>query len=98
MLANAFFAATVIFLAALFYILQECSFLSPYRNLIIERYGKTIAVYAALVFLNLLAIIFSVSRRFFLKDTGHKLAHLEKQLRSGRSISEELSRKIAGEE
>jgi len=30
----------------------------------------------------------------FLKDTGEKLAHLEKQLRSGGTISEELSRRL----
>jgi hypothetical protein len=29
-----------------------------------------------------------------LKDTGRKLAHLEKQLRTGESLSEELSRRL----
>jgi hypothetical protein len=32
---------------------------------------------------NLFALLFSVNRRFFLKDTGRKLSHLDKQLRVG---------------
>ena len=98
MIANALFATTVIFLAMGFYIFQECTFLTPWRDLILKRCGTTIAVYSMLLFLNLSAIVFSVSRRFFLKDTGRKLAHLEKQLLSRQSISNELSEKIAGEE
>jgi hypothetical protein len=97
-LANAFFASTVILLAFGFWVFQECTFLVPYRQLILSQYGSTIATYASLLFLNLLAGTFTVSRRFFLKDTGRKLAHLEKQLRSRQSISEELSERIAGEE
>ncbi len=97
MIANALFATTVIFLAIAFYVIQECTFLTPWRNQILTRYGITIAAYAMLLFLNLLGIVFSLSRRFFLKDTGRKLAHLERQLRSRQSISEELSRRIEGD-
>ena len=98
MLANAFFASTVILLAFAFWILQECSFLAPYREVILDRYGVVIAVYLAVLFCNLLAGTFVASRRLFLKDTGAKLAHLEKQLRSRQSISQELSERIAGDE
>jgi hypothetical protein len=98
MLANAFFATTVIFLAIAFYLLQECAFLIPCRTLICTRYGGVVAVFSALLFTNLLAGIFALSRRFFLKDTGRKLAHLEHQLRSRQSISDELSRRIEEEQ
>jgi len=50
------------------------------------------------LFLNLLAGFFLLTRRLLLKDTGQKLAHLEKQLRGRESISEELSRRIAEHE
>ncbi len=53
---------------------------------------------AVLLFLNLLGIVFSLSRRFPLKDTGRKLAHLGRKLRSRQSISEELSRRIEGDQ
>ncbi len=97
MLANSFFAATVVMLAIGFYLMAECRFLIPYRALILREHGREILVFAALLFANLLAGFFTVGRRFFLKDTGRKLAHLEKQLRSRESISEELSRRIEGE-
>ena len=98
MLASSFFATTVIFLAIGFYLLDQCRFLIPYRKLIFGAYGARIALFAALLFINLIAGIFAISRRFFLKDTGRKLAHLERQLRSPQSISDELTQKIRGEE
>jgi hypothetical protein len=95
---NALFATTVIFLGMAFYLLQECTFLIPYRDLLYHKYGGEIATFAGLLFVNLLAGIFALSRHLFLKDTGDKLAHLEKQLRGRETISEELTRRIAREE
>ena len=95
MIPNVFFATTVVFLAIGFFLLQECSFLIPYRTLLIEKYGPTIALFAALLFLNLFALIYVVVRKLLLKETGRKLAHIEKQIRTGESISEELSRRLS---
>jgi len=95
MIPNVFFATTVIFLAIGFCLLQECSFLIPYRTLLIEKYGRTIALFAALLFLNLFALMYVVVRKLLLKETGRKLAHIEKQIRTGESISEELSRRLS---
>ena len=95
MIPNVFFATTVVFLAIGFFLLQECSFLIPYRTLLIEKYGRTIALFAALLFLNLFALMYVVVRKLLLKETGRKLAHIEKQIRTGESISEELSRRLS---
>ncbi|MDX2181138.1 MAG: hypothetical protein SFV18_16205 [Bryobacteraceae bacterium] len=95
MITNIFFATTVIFLAIGFLLLQECTFLIPYRSLLIEKYGKTIALFAALLFLNLFALMYVVVRKLLLKETGRKLAHIEKQIRTGESISDELSRRLS---
>jgi hypothetical protein len=43
---------------------------------------------------NLTAAFYSIGRRLFLKDTGQKLAHIEKQLRTDDTISEELSHRL----
>ena len=94
MVANAFFATTVICMALGLYLLQECQFLIPYRTLMLHKYAGEIALFATALFANLFALIHAVTRRVFLKDTGQKLAHLEKQLRSGPSISEELSQRL----
>ena len=97
MIKNAFFVTSILFLAVLFFLMQELSFLIPYRRLLFYEYGWTILALGALLFLNLLAGVFVLSRRLFLKNTGEKLAHLEKQLRSGQSISEELSERLREE-
>ena len=98
MFKNALFATVVVFLAVAFYLMDELRFLIPYRDAILERHGGEIALFSVVLFLNLLAGFFVLTRRLLLKDTGQKLAHLEKQLRGRESISEELSRRIAEHE
>ena len=58
---------------------------------------RVIAVYAAALFLNLFALIYLFVRKLLFKETGRKLAHIEKQLRSGDTISEELSQRLRGD-
>jgi hypothetical protein len=94
MIGNAVFATTVIFLALALYLLQECRFLIPYRHVIFMRYGGHLATFAAALFINIFTAVYLIARKLFLKDTGRKLAHLEKQLRTGPSISEELSERL----
>jgi hypothetical protein len=96
MIANSLIATSVLFLALAFWVLQEATFLVPYRQLLFQKYGGVLLVFAAVLFLNLFAAIYAAWRRLFLKDTGRKLAHLEKQLRTGSSISEELSELLKG--
>ena len=98
MFKNALFATVVVFIAVVFYLMDELRFLIPYRDAILERHGREIALFSVVLFFNLLAGFFVLTRRLLLKDTGQKLAHLEKQLRGRESISEELSRRIAEHE
>jgi hypothetical protein len=93
-IANAVFITTVLFLALGVYLLQECRFLIPYRHILFGRYGLALALFGAALFVNLFAAVYLACRVFFLKDTGRKLAHLEKQLRSGGSLSDELTRRL----
>jgi len=94
MIGNAFLATTVLFMGLGFFLLQECQFLIPYRRLLWVKYGAALMIFAAALFLNLFAAVYLTCRKIFLKDTGRKLAHVEKQVRSGSSISEELSRRL----
>jgi hypothetical protein len=94
MIASAVFVTTIIFLAIGIFLLQECQFLIPYRHVVFVKYGGTIALFAAALFVNILAGVYTLCRTFFLKDTGRKLAHLEKQLRTGESLAGELSRRL----
>jgi hypothetical protein len=94
MIANAFFAATILVMALGLYLMGEVQFLVPYRTLLWERYAPAIAVFAATLFLNLFAAVYLIGRKLFLKDTGRKLEHLDKQLRTGAPLVEELSRRL----
>jgi hypothetical protein len=94
MIGNTVCATTVFFLALALYLMQECRFLIPYRHVIFVKYGGILAAFAAALFVNIFAAVYLIARKLFLKDTGRKLAHLEKQLRTGESISEELSERL----
>jgi len=94
MVTNVFFATTILFMAAGFFLLDQCRFLIPYRSLLLQRYGATILLFAALLFINIYAAIYFGVRKLLLKETGRKLAHVEKQLRTGQSISEELTERL----
>ncbi len=94
MIASSIFVASILSLACGFYLMGELTFLSPYRTFILHRYGPTIGWFTLLAFLNLFAVVLVINRKLFLRDTGRKLAHVEKQLRTGSSISAELSERL----
>jgi len=94
MFGNALFAAAATLVAIAIFLLEQCRFLIPYRTLLWYGYRDIILCFAAVLFVNLTAAFYSIGRRLFLKDTGQKLAHIEKQLRTGDTISEELSRRL----
>jgi hypothetical protein len=85
MIANALFAATGLTLALLFLLLGQLRFLIPYRSLLVRHYGTTILLCVAVMFVNLTGALFTFGRRFFLKDTGRKLAHFDRELNAGRT-------------
>ncbi len=88
---------TVLMLALGFFLLQECAFLIPYRRLIWARYAGAIGLFGTALFVNLFAGVYLACRKFFLADTGRKLAHLEKQLRTDGSLSDELAQRLKEE-
>ena len=94
MLANAVFVATLIFLTLGFGLTHELRFLAPWRSLILHHYLKSIALYCALLFANLLGLTIWIERKFFLRDTGRKLRHFDQEIHSGHS---ELSEEIAAQ-
>ena len=94
MIGNLLLLTTAIFLAGVFFLMEQCRFLIPYRHLLWVKYAGAIATFGTVLFVDLFAGLYLLSRKVFLKDTGRKLAHLEKQLRTGTSLSEELSERL----
>ena len=98
MFANAVFVATLIFLALGFWLMSQMHFLIPLRSLIVHSYLCMITTYCALLFANILGLTIWIERKFFLRDTGRKLKHLDQEIHSGHSeLSEEITAQF-GEE
>ncbi len=91
MIANAVFVATLIFLALGFGLMSQMHFLVPWRGLILHAYLQSIATYCALLFANILGLTIWIERKFFLRDTGRKLKHLDQEIHTGKSeLSDEI--------
>jgi hypothetical protein len=72
---------------------MQLDFLLPYKHFVIAQYGAAILVYLGLLALNLFGLFFCLTRKLLLKDTGRKLAHLEKQLQAG-EVARDLSERL----
>jgi len=100
MIANALILTIAILFLLGFWLMGELKFFIPYKAFLLHEYGTAILAFVGVLFLNVFAVAFAVNRRFFLKDTGRKLSHLDKQLHVGQgelpapsidSVDEELS-------
>jgi hypothetical protein len=78
-IANALLITIAVTLAFGFALMGELKFLIPFKVVIWKTYAAYILSYCGLLFVNIFAAAFALNRKFFLKDTGRKLAHLDKQ-------------------
>jgi hypothetical protein len=98
MIANSAFLAAMVMLVLAFFVVEQLSFLSGAKALLLERYLWPIVGGVAVVFLNLFSLCYLTGRQLFLKETGRKLAHVEKQLHAGDTIVRDLSERLEAEE
>jgi hypothetical protein len=83
MLANALILTIAILLAVGFWLMDQLKFLIPYKHILFQQYSGHIFAWLATVFANLFAAIYAIQRKFFLKDTGRKLSHIDRQIAAG---------------
>ena len=83
MIANALILTIAILLAVGFWLMDELKFLIPYKRILIHQYGGLLLGWATVVFANLFAGVYAIQRKFFLKDTGRKLSHVDQQIAAG---------------
>jgi hypothetical protein len=83
MIANALLLAVAFLLGIAFYLMGELKFLVPYRAFLFHEYARALSIFFATLFLNFFAGAFLLIRKFFLKDTGRKLSHVDKQFHVG---------------
>jgi hypothetical protein len=85
MIANSLIITITILLALGFWLMGELRFLIPYRTVLLHQYGGVILLALTVVTTNIFAAVHLIQRKFFLKDTGRKLSHLDRQVTSGHS-------------
>jgi len=98
MIANSAFLAAMVLVLILFVLMDQLSFLAPYKKLIFAEYLWVIVWVSVAAFVNLFALFYTITRRLFLKDTGRKLAHVDRQLLTRDTIVRDLSERLAKEE
>jgi hypothetical protein len=98
MIANSAFLAAMVLMLLAFFVAGQLNFLAAYKHLIFREHLGLIVGSLLVVFVNLFAGFYIAARSLFLKDTGRKLAHVEKQLRTGDTIVRDLSERLAQEE
>jgi hypothetical protein len=85
MIANVLLITIAILLALGFWLMGELRFLVPYKLVLWRSYATPILIYAGIMSANVFTVVFVFIRKFFLKDTGRKLSHLDKQLHVGQT-------------
>ena len=89
-MANAAFVSALTVFLLVGWIAGELRFLAPYKTLLFREHAALIGGAALLLFLNLTATFYSVARWFFLRDTGRKLLHIDRQLATDDAVIEDL--------
>ena len=85
MIANILLITIAILLALGFWLMGELRFFVPYKLVLLRAYATPILIYVVILSTNVFAAAFVLIRKFFLKDTGRKLSHLDKQLHVGQT-------------
>jgi hypothetical protein len=85
MIANALILTIALLLSLGFWLMGELKFLIPYRHILVHQYGGVILAWLAVLFMNVFAAVYAIQRKFFLKDTGRKLTHVDQQVAAGES-------------
>jgi hypothetical protein len=90
MIKNTAFPAALTLFLLVAWLAGELSFLAPYKTALFRLHGTVIVGGALMVFLNLCAIYYGIARWLFLRDTGRKLTHVDRQLSTPEGVHQEL--------
>ncbi len=85
MIANVLLITIAVLVALGFWLMDELRFFVPYKLVLWRAYATPIVAYIGVLSVNVFAAAFVLIRKVFLKDTGRKLSHLDKQLHVGQT-------------
>src|SRR4030081_938611 len=83
MIANALLITIAFLLAYGFWLMGELKFMASYKAVLLHAYGDWICASATILFFNVFGAVLLLQRKFFLKNTGRKLSHLDRQFQVG---------------
>ena len=86
---TAFLAALTLFLL-IGWLAGELSFLAPYKTALFRLHGWQIVSVVVLVFMHLCAVFYVLARWLFVRDTGRKLMHVDRQLIASDGVDQDL--------
>ncbi len=95
MIANTAFGAALTTFLIVAWLAGELSFLAPFKTGLFEQYGLVIAGAVVLLFMHLSALYYGIARWLFLRDTGRKLRHVDRQLGTPEGLHDDLREPIA---
>jgi hypothetical protein len=82
MIRNSLFVSAVAVILLLMGLMKRLEFLAPWKTILFAHCGASIALFVAVLGLNLFAATLAVNRKILLKDTGRKLSHFDNQLQA----------------
>jgi hypothetical protein len=94
MIANVAFLAAVVTFLSVAWMASELAFLAPFRDALFREYGDDLVTTVIVFFLNVCAIFYGIARWLFLRDTGRKLAHIDRQLSTPDAVIDDLHRDL----
>ena len=90
MIANAAFQAAITVFLCAGWLAGELRFLAPYKTVLFREHAALIGWAALILYLNLTATYYSLARWLFLRDTGRKLLHIDRQLATDDAVLDDL--------
>jgi hypothetical protein len=89
-MANAALLSAITVFLLVGWIAGELRFLAPYKDILFREHAALIGWATLVLFLDLTATYYSVARWFFLRDTGRKLLHIDRQLETEDAVLDDL--------
>jgi hypothetical protein len=80
---NSLFVSATALILVLFGLMSRLDFLAASKKALFLHCGESIAIFIAVLGLNLFAAALAINRKILLKDTGRKLSHLDNQMQAG---------------
>ena len=90
MIANTAFAAALTTFLMVAWLAGELSFLAPYKAGLFHEHGLIIAGAVLMLFLQLCALYYAIARWLFLRETGRKLTHIDRELLTSHGVHEDV--------